>query len=81
MAGDNNLCTIAGLKFLDKVNSKSYNHIRNVCYTYFFVYLTPTTYHPNGFCWGHQCSWTLTPANSMKVSSMHRRAAKGSNQE
>ena len=27
-------------------------------------------YHPNGFYWGHQCSWTLTPANSMQVSIM-----------
>ena len=26
--------------------------------------------HPNGFCWGCQCSWTLTPANSMQVSNM-----------
>ena len=24
-------------------------------------------YHPNGFYWGHQCSWTPTPANSMQV--------------
>ena len=24
--------------------------------------------HPNGFSWGHQCSWT--PANSMQVSNM-----------
>ena len=24
----------------------------------------------NGFNWGHQCSWTLTPANSMQVSNM-----------
>ena len=24
--------------------------------------------HPNGFHWGHQCSWALTPANSMQVS-------------
>jgi len=24
--------------------------------------------HPNGFYWGHQCSWTLTPDNSMQVS-------------
>ena len=23
--------------------------------------------HPNGFYWGQQCSWTLTPANSMQV--------------
>ena len=23
---------------------------------------------PPGFYWGHQCSWTLTPANSMQVS-------------
>ena len=27
-------------------------------------------YHPYGFYWGHQCSWTLTPANSMQVSIM-----------
>ena len=26
--------------------------------------------HPNGFYWGHQCSWTLAPANSMQVSIM-----------
>ena len=26
--------------------------------------------HPNCFYWGHQCSWTLTPANSMQVSIM-----------
>ena len=26
--------------------------------------------HPNGFYWGHQCSWTLTLAKSMKVSIM-----------
>ena len=25
---------------------------------------------PNGFYWGHQCSWTLTPASSMQVSIM-----------
>ena len=25
-------------------------------------------YSPNGFYWGHQCSWTLTPTNSMQVS-------------
>ena len=25
--------------------------------------------HPNGFYWSHQCSLTLTPANSMQVSS------------
>ena len=24
--------------------------------------------HPNGFYCGHQCSWTLTPANSIQVS-------------
>ena len=23
--------------------------------------------HPNGFIWEHQCSWTLTIANSMQV--------------
>ena len=28
---------------------------------------SPTsTAHPNGFYWGHQCSWTLTPANNMQ---------------
>ena len=26
-----------------------------------FLNPTPT---PNGFYWGHQCSWTLAPANS-----------------
>ena len=26
--------------------------------------------HPYGFYWGHQCSWTLTPVNSMQVSIM-----------
>ena len=26
--------------------------------------------HPNGLYWGHQCSWILTPANSMQVSNM-----------
>ena len=26
--------------------------------------------HPTGFYWGHQCSWTLTPVNSMQVSNM-----------
>ena len=29
-----------------------------------------TDYLPYGFYWGHQCSWTLTPANSMQVSNM-----------
>ena len=27
--------------------------------------------HPNGFYCGHQCSWTLTPDNSMQVPIMH----------
>ena len=36
--------------------------------------------HPNGFCSGHQCSWTLTPANSMQVSpSSSLATARGSN--
>ena len=26
--------------------------------------------HPNDFYWGHQCSWTLIPANSMEVPNM-----------
>ena len=26
--------------------------------------------HPNGLYWGHQRSWTLTPANSTQVSNM-----------
>ena len=26
--------------------------------------------HPDWFCWGHQCSWTLTPANTEQVSIM-----------
>ena len=26
--------------------------------------------HPNDFYWGHQCSWTLSPANSIQVSNM-----------
>ena len=26
--------------------------------------------HPDGFQWGHQCSWTLTTVNSMQVSIM-----------
>ena len=24
-----------------------------------------TNSQPNGFCWGHQCSWTLTPAKGL----------------
>ena len=35
----------------------------------YFFYLKPHS-HPNGFYWGHQCSWTLAPANSMQVSIM-----------
>ena len=35
----------------------------------FLFYIKPHS-HPNGFYWGHQCSWTLTPANSMQVSIM-----------
>ena len=27
--------------------------------------------HPNGFYWGHKCSWTLTPAKSMQVPNMN----------
>ena len=26
--------------------------------------------HPSAFYWGHQCSWTLTLANSMQASIM-----------
>ena len=26
--------------------------------------------HPNGFYYGHKCSWTLTQPNSMQVSIM-----------
>ena len=26
--------------------------------------------HHDGFYWGHQCSWTLTPANNMQVSNI-----------
>ena len=35
-------------------------------FTYIFSSIkSPTsTAHPNGFYWGHQCSWTLTPANN-----------------
>ena len=33
-----------------------------------FVFLSV---HPNGFYWGHQCSWSLTSANSMQVSIIH----------
>ena len=33
------------------------------------IFLKPHS-HPSGFYWGHQCSWTLTPANSMQVSIM-----------
>ena len=40
-----------------------------------FKFYTPSYYflkkphsHPNGFNWGHQCSWTLTPAKNMQVS-------------
>ena len=33
------------------------------------LYITPHS-HPNGFNWGHQCLWTLTPGNSMEVSNM-----------
>ena len=38
--------------------------------------------HPNGFYWGHQCSWTLTPANSLQVTIMQSdmTTATGSNQ-
>ena len=32
------------------------------------VFITPQ--HPNGFYWGHQCSWTFAQANGMEVSNM-----------
>ena len=31
------------------------------------IYMNPHS-HPDGFYWGHQCSWTLIPANSMQAS-------------
>ena len=31
------------------------------------VFLKKRNYRPNGFYWGHQCSWTFTPANSMQA--------------
>ena len=33
------------------------------------IYMNPHS-HPDGFYWGHQCSWTLAAANSMQVSNM-----------
>ena len=30
--------------------------------------LEKTHFHPTGFYWGLECSWTLKPANSMQVS-------------
>ena len=35
----------------------------------FVLFLKPQS-HPSGFHWGHQCSWTLTPANIMQISIM-----------
>ena len=36
----------------------------NICQ---LVFIKPCS-HPSGFYWGHQCSWTLTRVNSMKIS-------------
>ena len=41
----------------------SHNHCPSIV---FFV----NNSHRNGFYRDHQCSWTLTPANSMQVSNM-----------
>ena len=38
-------------------------------YTILF-FTPPPHFHPNGYNWGHQNSWTLTPANSMQVPNM-----------
>ena len=35
----------------------------------FFFFFKPHS-HSNGVYWGHQCSWTFTPANSIQVSIM-----------
>ena len=36
------------------------------CYVH--VFITPPHSQSNGFYWAQQCSWTLTPANTMQVS-------------
>ena len=38
-----------------------------ICYLWVLLF-KPTLPHPNGFCWCHQCSWTLTSVDSMQVS-------------
>ena len=46
--------------------------VLGLCYlpnTIMIFFIKPHS-HPNGFYWGQQCSWTLTPANSMQVSIM-----------
>ena len=35
-----------------------------------YSFLLKSPIPPDGFYWGHQCSWTLTPANSMQASIM-----------
>ena len=51
-----------------KLYCRGHLGLQNCCsITEFF--LKPHS-HPNCFYWGHQCSWILTPANSMQVSIM-----------
>ena len=44
------------------------------------ICFSPTPTLTNGFYWGHQCSWTLTPANNIQVSIMQSDNRTGSNQ-
>ena len=54
-------------------------------FSYLFIYYCRSVFifthsHPSGFHWGHQCSWTLTSANSMQVSNIEFLTVTGSNQ-
>ena len=48
----------------------NYSLALNLYNANFGVFFIKPHSNPNGFYWGHQCSWTLTPANSMQVSIM-----------
>ena len=62
---------------MHKLKMQSVANLINIFWAYIttlaldeYCFLLKPHSHHNGFYWGLQCSWTLTPANSMQVSIM-----------
>ena len=57
------------LKERKEIWNKNWNNFQptlDATFECFLIFLKPHS-HRNGFYWGHQCSWTLTPANRMQA--------------